>query len=256
MNQNAPCKLCGKTAKLLSKSHVIPNFMYSGIQDELNRMVIADLNSLDAKPKFKQTGYFDKYILCSKCDNELIGKLERYVALVLFGGRSTENLAFENVVGPDGIKSIIIKNIDYEKFKLCLLSILWRAHISPNKFFKSVDLKDNAEPIRQMLLNNDAKDDSEYKISIVAVGNQEGLLRMVFDPAIVQIGNGYVAIFFINGIFYFIDLVTGSDFAVFKMHYLNKNGVCEIMLLDGLEAASFMRTFGLPPHMINYYFPS
>ena len=256
MNQNAPCKLCGKTAKLLRKSHVIPNFMYNGIHDELNRMVIANLKTFDAKPQFQQTGYFDKYVLCSKCDNELIGKLERYVALVLFGGRSTENLAFENAVSPDGIKSIIIKNIDYAKFKLCLLSILWRAHISPNKFFKNVDLKDNAEAIRQMLLSNDPKDDTEYKISIVAVRNHEGLLRMVFDPAIVQIGKGYVAIFFINGIFYFIDLVPSSDFAVFKKHFLKKSGIYEVMLLDGQQAASFMSAFGLPPHMVNYYFRS
>ena len=256
MNQNAPCKLCSKTAKLLRKSHVIPKFMYNGIQDELNRMIVADFNSLDAKPKFQQSGYSDKYVLCAKCDNELIGKLERYIALVLFGGRSAEQLAFENGVGPDGIKSIIIKNIDYARFKLCLLSILWRAHISPNKFFKNVDLNENAEPIRQMLLTNDPKDDIEYKISMVAVKNHEGLLRMVFDPAIVQIGNGYVAIFFINGIFYFIDLIPSSGFAVFQKHFLNKSGNYEVMLLDGQQAAAFMSAFGLPSHMVNYYFGS
>ncbi|RYY43828.1 MAG: hypothetical protein EOO06_19135 [Chitinophagaceae bacterium] len=256
MNQNAPCRLCGKTAKLLKKSHVIPKFMYNGIHDELNRMIVANLNSLDAKPKFQQSGYSDKYVLCAKCDNELIAKLERYVALVLFGGHSTEQLAFENAVGPDGIKSIFIKNIDYSRFKLCLLSILWRAHISSNKFFKNVDLKENAEPIRQMLLTNDPKDETEYKISIVAVRNHEGLLRMVFDPAIVQIGNGYVAIFFINGIFYFIDLVPSSDFAVFQKHFLTSSGTYEVMLLDGQQAAAFMSAFGLPAHMVNYYFQS
>lgn len=228
--------------------------MYNGIQDELNRMIIANLKSLADTPKFQQTGYFDKYVLCSKCDNELIGKLERYVAFVLFGGRTTTQLEFENAIGPDGVKSIIVKNIDYAKFKLCLLSILWRAHLSGNKFFKNVDLKENAEPIRQMLLTNDPKDDLEYKISIVAIKNHEGLLRMVFDPAVVKIGNGYVAIFFINGFFYFIDLVPNSDFALFRRHFVNKSGTYEMMLLDGQQAAAFMLAFGLPPNIVNYYF--
>ena len=254
MNQNAPCKLCGKTAKLLKKSHVIPNFMYNGIQDELNRMAIANLNSLDANPKFQQTGYFDKYVLCSKCDNELIGKLERYVALVLFDRTSTEKLAFEKAAGPDEAKSIIIKNIDYARFKLCFLSILWRSHLSTNKFFRKVDLLENANVIRQMLLTNDPKDDTEFKISIVAVRNHEGLLRMVFEPAIVKIGNGYVAIFFINGIFYFIDLIPTSDFTLFKDHYLKQNGIHEVLLLEGKQAAAFMSAFGLPLDMVKYYF--
>ncbi len=256
MNQNSLCKLCGKKAKLLRKSHVIPNFMYKGMQDELNRMIVANLNSLDASPKFQQSGYFDKYVLCANCDNVLIGKLERYTALVLFGGHSSEQIVFEKAVGPDGVKSIIIKNIDYTRFKLCLLSVLWRAHISSNKFFKNVDLKENAEPIRQMILTNDPKEDSEYKISIVAVKNQKGLLRMVFDPSIVQIGNGFVAILFINGIFYFIDLAPSSDFTLFKKHFLKRSGIYEIVLLDGQQAEKFMSAFGLPPHVVSNYFRS
>lgn len=230
--------------------------MYNGIQDELNRMIVAELNLFEAKPRFQQTGYFDKYVLCAKCDNELIGKWERYAALVLFGGRSTIPLTFENAIGPDGVKSIIIRDIDYSRFKLCLLSILWRAHISSNKFFKNVDLGENAEPIRHMLLSNDPKEESEYKISIVAVRNSEGLIRMVIDPAVVKIGDGYVAIFFINGIFYFIDLLPSSNFAVFQRNYLNKSGVYEVVLLDGQHAKAFMSAFGLPRHLVDYYFHS
>src|SRR5688500_13111200 len=125
MFQNAPCKLCGKTAKLLKKSHIIPNFMYNGIQDDLNRVLIANLDLPDDTANYQQSRYFEKYILCSTCDNGLIGKLERYVALVLFGGRSVAPPSFERAVSRDGIKSLIVRNLDYTKVKLCVLSILW-----------------------------------------------------------------------------------------------------------------------------------
>lgn len=86
MFQNGPCKLCGKHAKLLKKSHIIPNFMYRGLFDESNKMSVVPLDNPQAKPQFIQTGYFEKYILCGKCDNELLGSLEKYAATLLYGG--------------------------------------------------------------------------------------------------------------------------------------------------------------------------
>ena len=254
MNQNAPCKLCGKNAKLLKKSHVIPDFMYRGIPDELNRMIVAELNSSNSKPKFQQSGYYDKYVLCSKCDNEVIGKLERYVAMLLFGGKSFKVPIFENAISPDGVKSVIIKDVNYRSLKLCILSILWRAHISNNKFFKKVDIGKNEKQIRKMLLTNDPKSENDFKISIVAIRNSEGLIRMVIDPAVVKIGNGSVAIFFINGIFYFVDLLPSSDFALFQKHFLKEDGMYEMMLLDGQTGKDFMYAFGLPRNVVDYYF--
>jgi hypothetical protein len=254
MNQNAPCRLCGKHAKLLKKSHVIPDFMYKGISDELNRMAFADLNSFDSKPKIQQSGYYEKYILCAKCDNVLIGELERYTALLLFDGRSTKVPIFNNLISLYETESIIINNIDYKSFKLCLLSILWRAHISRHKFFKKIDIGDNENKIREMLLTDDPKTDSDFKISIVAVSNNSGLIRMVLDPSVLKFDDDSLAFFFINGIFYFINLTPHSGFDLFQNHHLKQDETCEIMLLNGQVRRDFMLAFGLSGNVVNYYF--
>ena len=254
MVRNAPCKLCGKTAKLLKRSHIIPNFMYKGMFDDLNRMVTADLASNLANPRFQQTGFSEKYILCSKCDNELLGKLEKYTSVVLFGGKSKSPLFFESAYGPDGGKSIIIRNLDYVKFKLCILSILWRAHHSKHNFFKKIELQQDAEVIRRMLLDNEAPDETIFKISIIVVKNSEGLLRMVVDPNIIELGQGRVAIFLINGLFYFIEVKADSGFATFRNHFLRNEGVCEVLLIEGKQAKSFLDAYGLPVSLTDYYF--
>jgi hypothetical protein len=253
MNQNAPCNLCGKTAKLLKKSHIIPNFMYKGIHDELNRMVVAQLNSPNRNAKFQQSGYFEKYILCLKCDNDLIGSLERYAALFLFGGKSYTPPTFKRAMSKDGIKSLIIENLDYSKFKLCLLSMLWRAHVSTNKFFENVDIGENEKVIRKMLIENDAKDEVDFKISIVGIRNSEGMVRMVLDPGVIKIGNGSVAMFFINGFFYFIDLNLRSDFKLFEKHYIKMDGKYEVMILEGEKANELLTAFGIPEDVAYYY---
>ena len=181
-------------------------------------------------------------------------KWEHYVALIINGGRSTSPPTFKSGIGPDGIKSIFITNIDYRRFKLCLLSILWRAHISRNPFFKKIDIGDNADRIRRMLLSNDPGEESEFKISIVAVKNSTGLIRMVLDPAVLKIGQGHAAVFFINGIFYFIDLIPNSDLSLFQKNYLTRSGTYEIALLDGEVGKEFLSAFGLPQQIVEGYF--
>lgn len=66
MNQNAICHLCGKHAKLIKKSHIIPNLMYKEMFDDKNRMMMANLKDITVHPQLKQSGFYDKYILCSK----------------------------------------------------------------------------------------------------------------------------------------------------------------------------------------------
>jgi hypothetical protein len=228
--------------------------MYKGLKDDLNRLLLVDFNSPTEKGRYEQTGYYDKYVLCSKCDNERLSKLEKYADLLLFGGKARSVPQFLNAIGPDGVRSIIVDNIDFRKLKLFLLSILWRAHISEHNFFKNIDVKDNAETLRLLLLEELELTEHEFKISLVAVKTDKDLVRLVSTPRTIIVGSGKVAVFFINGVFYFIDLIPSSNFRLFSKHYLTTSGKYEIMLLDGEKAAKFMSAYGLPDHVINYYF--
>ncbi len=149
---------------------------------------------------------------------------------------------------------MMIKNINYSKFKLCLLSILWRAHISTHKFFKRVDVFKNADTIGKMLLENDCKSEELFKISVVCVqGLDEYPPRITVNPTVVKMGGGYLAMFLINGFFYFIDLLPESDFKIFDKVYLKTNGELEVLLLNGGMAKDFLKSFGLPIHIVDNF---
>lgn len=254
MNQNGPCKLCGKSAKLIKQSHIIPNFMYQGLFDETNRMILMPLSSSSEKSRFYQTGFFDKYILCKKCENEVLSKLEKYSSTILYGGTSRNPPVFEKRKGPDGVRSIGISNLDYTRFKLFLLSILWRAHISSNKFFNKVSVGEHESILREMIMSGNAGAEDEYKIAIVAIKDRiDNLVRIMPNPEVKKYDGGHFAAFFLSGFIYFINLQRKTDFLVFDKSILKESGEIEIPIISGELASRFLKAFGLSDDIADYF---
>ena len=250
--QNAPCKLCGVSSKLIKRSHIIPDFMYKGIHDEKHRMVIVNTKEVNSKSKFAQSGFHEKFILCEKCESRF-SVFERHTSLVLYEG-SKGQIFVKSGISKDGLPIFFINGIDYSKFKLCFLSILWRAHVSANKFFQKVDISEIESEIRKMLLNNDCKGEDEYKIGIIGVQKfDKKFINIVLDPAVISLSNGKIAMFFINGFFYFIDLKPKSSFELLKTFYLKENGEMEIPILSGELAKYLLMSVGVSEDFANYF---
>ena len=58
--------------------------MYNDLFDHDNRMnEIQSKKGTIHRKGTHQTGEFDKHILCQTCDNDIIGKLDRYASLIL-----------------------------------------------------------------------------------------------------------------------------------------------------------------------------
>jgi len=146
------CRLCLQSEDLIKNSHIIPDFMYQDLYDENHKMIMtAGLDVASARKM--QTGEKEGGILCRRCDNETLGSLEGYANRVLFTGK--EKIRVQNVLHPDGIlTSTLCENLDYTKFKLFLLSILWRSSISKRPFFSNVQLGPIEEDIRKMIFEN------------------------------------------------------------------------------------------------------
>lgn len=159
------CKLCLKKTELLKKSHIIPDFMYQMIYDEKHFLYRGSAKNLD-KMQTVPTGEYDSNILCKKCDNEIIGSYESYASGVFFGGLPQNNCPTFKSGMINDIHATIFENLEYDKFKLFLLSMLWRASISKRKFFKNVNLGKDEEIIRNLLLSGKAGDDNRYPILI------------------------------------------------------------------------------------------
>src|ERR1700739_2052625 len=96
------CQLCKKEKELIKRSHIWPNFMYTGMHDEKGRLYV--INS--QRPNNHHTvqpGAYQQYIFCATCDNEILGKLERYASNSLFRKPYLENNEdFEQITIPAG----------------------------------------------------------------------------------------------------------------------------------------------------------
>jgi hypothetical protein len=183
------CKLCLKE-KDLKKSHIIPEFIYSSLYDEKHRFhEISD----DVKKKNKphQKGISER-LLCFECE-QLLSKYERYASLVLNGGYNPN-------VRNEG-KLVHLGNIEYSKFKLFALSVLWRASVSSLKVFCQVKLGPHEEKLRLMILNDDPGAEYQYPfiLSPILHGNevQEAL---IVPPTWTRLDNHYAYRFVFGGI--------------------------------------------------------
>lgn len=138
------CALCREEAEL-QNSHIIPEFLYGVMYDEKHRYNVLSLLP-ESRERFEQKGVRER-LLCRNCEQKL-GKLERYASLVLHGGAP----------GMDGYRDgsiVYVKGINYTKFKLFQLSLLWRAGVAKGSYFERVRLGPHEEPLRAMLAAED-----------------------------------------------------------------------------------------------------
>jgi hypothetical protein len=195
------CKLCFEEKELCKRSHIIPSFMYQDLFDEKNRIYQIQSEGGTIKQRgYRQTGEFDKDILCHSCDNEALGKLDRYASLILYDGYSKICGYREH---PNGMKYSYCADIDYAQFKLFLLSILWRASISKRPLFDEVQLGPHEERIRQMLPDSDPGEQLEYPCLIMtSLHLKEHPNDIVAQPSHARVNGGHVYKFLIGGLFY------------------------------------------------------
>ena len=194
------CKLCLENGVLVKKSHIIPDFMYRDLFDNRHRIFEASINDGNLKTKIAQTGSYESNILCKKCENERLGKLERYASMLLYGGTPT---IIKNEINIHGMKSSHCKEIHYSNFRLFLLSIIWRASISKLPNFRDVDLGPHEDVIREMILNEDPGNPKMYPCIMITYLNYKKLPhQLIGQPILSREGGAYTYFFLIGGVLY------------------------------------------------------
>ena len=155
----AMCSLCLQDKELIKRSHIIPDFMYQEIFDDKHRLVRF---SKDNFPRHSTppTGEYESDLLCADCDNRLLGGFESYGRQVLYGGNIPVQM--QNFRQSDGLTFTQVTGINYLKFKLFLLSLLWKASISKRDFFKNVQLGPYQEILRKMLLEKNPESHNAF----------------------------------------------------------------------------------------------
>ncbi|MES2113197.1 MAG: hypothetical protein V4577_30885 [Bacteroidota bacterium] len=157
------CQLCKKEKELIKRSHIWPDFMYKGMYDEKGRLYV--INSQDlTKHRTVQSGSHQQYIFCSECDNVRIGQLERYASNHLYRKPYLEDGDdFKQINVPGGIQVIHCEHLDYNQFKLFLLSLLWRASISTESVFENFKLScEEEEFLRECIYDQAVVDEMVF----------------------------------------------------------------------------------------------
>jgi hypothetical protein len=224
--------------------------MYHGVRDSDNRMLLVDLkNNNKERPHY--SGIFEKHILCGACENKLLGELDQYAYNFLF---KDSKIKMNKKRTEDGLRMIEIENINYTKYKLFLLSIVWRSHISKHSFFKGFDIGAHSEALRKMILFNSPGPDTDYKISVMGIKDaSDELLRVVVNPQIRPFDNGHLATFFISGFIYFIALGE-IEFKSFELSLLKENGNINIPIVDKKQGSRMIQALGLPDYIAQAFY--
>lgn len=139
MNEVKTCRLCLKSATLC-KSHIYPEFMYKKCYDAKHSFVEFNANEATFN-KVRRKGLYDR-LLCRDCET-IIKEYEDYAKVILY----------------DIVKPLIrqkhaqfhLHEYNYAKFKLFILSLLWRASASRLSAFQTVKLGKYDEEIRLAL---------------------------------------------------------------------------------------------------------
>jgi len=143
MNNHNPkvetCALC-KQKKELRDSHIIPEFLYKFLYD-LNHKYTRLSTKRKPKRSFEQKGIREK-LLCDNCERQF-SKYESYAKGVLSKIETVQKQTSDS-------KRFEVK-VDYTKFKLFELSIVWRVGVSSVPDFKDIVLGSHKRRLRKML---------------------------------------------------------------------------------------------------------
>lgn len=240
------CNLCREEKDLIKKSHIIPDFFYveSGLFSETHRLkkIKSDEFHQPKKHSSLPTGEYEGEILCKTCDNKIIGGYEDYVRKVLYGGLSKKNyVCFSQVKG--GIK---IEELDYDKFKLFLLSILWRAAISSREMFSEIIVdKVNLEKLRIMIFEGKAKRKRTYPVNIWTYWHDKKMpTDFIPQPYKIENGKTIMYSFLIGGLFINFYLKGTYFNGVIKNSISKKGAITFRFMSGGKEGLEFLKRYG------------
>lgn len=222
------CRLCTERSELRN-SHILPEFLYADLYDEKHRT----LQISKGEEKTLQKG-LREYLLCQKCETKL-SKYEKYAKSLL---QEIPNFSHDENLG------ILYSNkVDYSKFKLFQLSILWRSSVSNHEAFTQVRLGSHEEKLRQMLAEDNPGNRSDYGCIMSIILETELLHKIIQSPTRFKKKlyghNGYK---FVTGNLTWTFIVTShSPSQTMQEYFLQESGLLRVLLSRRDEQSEIMK---------------
>lgn len=142
------------------------------------------------KERRRFSGEYEK-LLCQDCEKK-IKFFEDYAIAAIYGGDRKNDPKCKNYKIPEGLVYTKCSNIDYVKFKLFLLSLIWRMSVSTREFFKSVHLGPHEETIRRMILKNNPGNFDKYPSVMINIGSVNKLTKGILQAPVRQRNKAHI----------------------------------------------------------------
>lgn len=174
------CKLC-LSEKTLRDSHCIPKNLYRYVCDEKRRSI--SVIGETSRPELEQDFPKEK-LLCESCEQKL-GKwdnfLHRVMAKLVRGNVASPSIRVNQLEE----KIFLVEGVQYEDFKLAILSILWRMSVASAPSWQSYSLGSYEEDLRDRIYRQDAGKEEDYPVWVARYeldGNFEPGAFSLFSP--------------------------------------------------------------------------
>ncbi len=234
----ACCSLCLEKKKL-EDSHIISKFIYKPLYKSMQGHKFYVLSTSPEEKTTDEQEEVREKLLCRQCE-ERLSLFEDHVARV-FRRRIHD-------VKPKpwrGKNRIVVKNINYQRFKLFELSLLWRASVSKHRFFSQVKLdSDDEEKLRQMILAKDSGEPYDYGcVLIMPLWEKNKIIDdLIFQPDYLLEGGQKYCRFSLLGCLWVFVVATGAENSGFEELFLRKDGTL-IVIREAVENIDLFRTF-------------
>lgn len=205
------CKLCQQN-KALCQSDIIPESAYGPLYDSKHRFF--EFGNTQKKLRPLQKGLREP-LLCKECEQRL-NKYDRYFA----------DVWYRDGLGPRYLRQdlLTVKGIDYHRFKLFHMSVLWRAGVASRDEFREENLAEHEENLRNLILADNAGHPNEYAFfSYVLVSPKKNHVyqSLVTQPVAVELYDvpGFHVVF--GGCVWHHLLSNNLDFELFPFIFQN-----------------------------------
>lgn len=150
------CQLCFQNKKLV-RSHIIPKSFYKNVYPNADGVLVSQNDHSKRLP----IGIYDQ-ILCQECE-------DKFSIWDDYGNNFFNEVIICNH-NPIQVNGTVIGDriaeVDYDKLKLFILSILWRAEVSNNSFFDQISLGPFRDTLRAIILNTDVGSEDDFSIIV------------------------------------------------------------------------------------------
>jgi hypothetical protein len=175
-------------------------------------------------------------MLCRICEDK-INKWETYGAQVLFGGAMIRRKKLQD--------AIIVRDVDYIKFKLFQLSVIWRAGASRMQQFSNVNLGLHEEKLRSMIEKDDPGAPADYGCLMLITPSFIDLTsKMMMLPQETRF-DGHRCYMFLMAGFTWVFFVSSHTrrLPYSEKLFLSLNGVLPVLIENAASKKFFAKTF-------------